>query len=129
VLDAAYIASLAGDRDLTAEAVDLVRRTRYRATADGLDGNDDGGTLSAWYLWSALGIYPIAGTDRYAIGTPLFERVEIDRPDGTLVVRGRGSGIYVDGVSLGGGPVEGNELTHAAWMDGGELVFDLVEGR
>jgi len=48
--------------------------TRYGDDPVGLDGNDDGGTLSAWYVWSALGLYPQAGSDRYWLGAPLFDR-------------------------------------------------------
>jgi predicted alpha-1,2-mannosidase len=53
----------------------------YTTAPDGLPGNDDGGTLSAWFVFSALGMYPIAGTNRYIVGHPLFEEV-IVRPEG-----------------------------------------------
>ena len=49
---------------------------RYKDASDGLAGNDDGGTLSAWYIFSSLGMYPLAGTERYVFGKPIFDRIE-----------------------------------------------------
>ncbi len=122
VLHTAWLASLAGDPDLTAEAVDLVVRTRYRTGPEALDGNDDGGTLSSWYLFAALGLYPIAGTDTYALGTPRFDRIEIDRPTGQLVVTSQGTGIYAASRRLGDEPLDASALTHGAWEAAGELT-------
>ena len=66
-----------GRPSATQEWVPWVRETHYAMTPDGLDGNDDGGTLSAWYLFTAIGLYPLNGTDQYVINTPLFDRVEL----------------------------------------------------
>jgi predicted alpha-1,2-mannosidase len=62
--------------------VQWVMDTWYGTGVDGIAGNDDGGTLSAWYVWSALGLYPLAGTDRYVLGLPIFDKAELDRPSG-----------------------------------------------
>lgn len=87
VMHYAWLGSLIGARDITIEASHHILRTRYgHGPADGLDGNDDSGTLSAWYLWASMGIYPVAGTDRYALGAPIFNRIEIDQAGGTLVI-------------------------------------------
>lgn len=121
----AYLGSLAGDRARTADAVRWVMDTRYSTAPDGLDGNDDAGTLSAWYLLSAAGLYPIAGTTTYALGSPLFERVELG--DG-LVVRTEGldkGGVVPVEVWLGDQRVEGGTVEHADLMAAGELVFVL----
>jgi putative alpha-1,2-mannosidase len=120
VLHTPWLASIAGDPALTAEAVDLVVRTRYATGPEALDGNDDGGTLSSWYLFAALGLYPIAGTEVYALGTPRFDRIEIDRPAGTLVIAASGSGIYAERVAVGGDEVSGT-VTHGAWEDAGAI--------
>jgi len=82
VMHYAWLGSLAGDQALTVEASHHILETRYgHSPQDGLDGNDDSGTLSAWYLLASMGFYPIAGTNRYALGAPLFERVELHVPD------------------------------------------------
>lgn len=118
VMHAAYLGTLAGDPESTAEAVRWVMANRYRAEPRGLDGNDDSGTLSAWYLFSAIGFFPIAGTPDYVVGSPLFERVEIDRPDGTVVIRSPGEGTAVPDPSLG------HVFTHAELIDAGELILE-----
>lgn len=87
VLHYAWLGSLAGDLALTVQASHHILQTRYGHTPqDGLDGNDDSGTLSAWYLFASLGLYPIAGTDQYALGAPIFERAEFNPHEGTAWV-------------------------------------------
>ena len=53
---------------------------------DGMDGNDDAGTLSAWYIFSALGFYPHAGSDKYQFGAPLFEEVRMKLGNNSLTI-------------------------------------------
>ncbi len=81
-----WLGALAGFPELSTGPVRHVIETRYGTGPDGLDGNDDAGTLSSWYLFSSLGLYPVAGTPTYALASPLFERAEIDLPDTTLVI-------------------------------------------
>jgi putative alpha-1,2-mannosidase len=100
---------------------------RYFDGPVGLDGNDDSGTLSAWYLFSAVGFYPIAGTDRYAVGSPNFERIEIDLADRTLVVRAPGlseGARRTVGLSLDGSAWTQPQVSHEALVSG-EWLFDL----
>ncbi len=100
--------------------------TRYDTSPSGLDGNDDAGTLSAWYLFAALGIYPVAGTPDYAVTSPLFERVEIDRPDGMLVFARDATLADSDlpgAVLLGETPAEGWVLSHQDLVASGGLRF------
>lgn len=121
----AWLGSLAGRLESTVAPVRHVMETRYDITNDGLDGNDDAGTLSSWYLFAALGIYPVAGTPLYALGSPIFERAEIDRPDGMLVIRAPGTTtepVVPTSITLGGEDV-GTVIEHAALVDGGELLF------
>jgi len=128
VMHYAYLGSLAGSPDSTAEAARWVMAHRYDDTTAGLDGNDDSGTLSAWYLFSAIGFFPIAGTPYYAVGSPLFERVEIDRPDGTLVIRAPNTSaesMYVQDASLGGERLDTAVFTHARLLSAGELVLEM----
>lgn len=125
----AYLGALAGDADAGADAIRWIQANRYDDQPVGLDGNDDAGTLSAWYLWSAIGVFPVAGTDVYAVGSPLFERAEIDLPDGTtLVVRAPGvsdDARYVDSADFGGQELELTTFDHAAWIEAQELVLTM----
>jgi predicted alpha-1,2-mannosidase len=136
VLHYAWLGSLTGRRDLTAEATRWILEHRYGLTPqDGLDGNDDAGTLSAWYLWGALGIYPIAGTDLYALGSPLVWRAELQTEAGPLVIEAPGSSrsaLYPQEITLltaGGDELElDGTLTHAELL-GGQLSFELSDSR
>ncbi|MEE2643352.1 MAG: GH92 family glycosyl hydrolase [Myxococcota bacterium] len=118
VLHYPWLGSLAGERSLTVELSHHVLETRYgHDPAKGLDGNDDSGTLSAWYLWAAMGLYPVAGTDLYALGAPIFERVEVGGSDEEAwVIEAQGAGWYRTpaGVIARGGEArfEG-QLTHS----------------
>src|SRR5439155_10266308 len=67
-------------------------QTLYRPTPDGLPGNDDLGTMSSWFVWSALGLYPATpGSPTYAVGSPLFTRATIRVPGGPVTVDAPGS--------------------------------------
>lgn len=130
VMHYAFLGALAGEPDLTADASRWVLANRYVADPVGLDGNDDSGTLSAWYLFAASGLFPVAGTPDYVVGSPLFERIEIDRPDGTLVIRAPGVSTdarYVQQAWLGEEPLERAVLDHQALIVAGELVLQMGE--
>lgn len=129
VLHYVALGSLSGAPELSADAGRWILANRYNDTELGLDGNDDGGTLSAWYLWNAIGLYPVAGTDLYAVTSPIFERVEVDRPDGTVVIRVEGvseDARYVQRATVRGEPLERAWLTHAELVSG-ELVLEMGE--
>ena len=108
VMHYAWLASLAGNHALTVHASHWILEHRYGHDAiKGLDGNDDSGTLSAWYLLAAMGFYPIAGTDFYALGAPIFERVEINSAGSNgedLVIQAPGTDWY-------------KHPHHVAWKD------------
>lgn len=127
VMHYAWLGSLAGRTDLTAEAVRWVATHRYGLTPqDGLDGNDDAGTLSAWYLWAALGFYPISGTVDYAVGSPLVTRAELQTEGGTLLIEATDSSetaIYPISVEASGERREGR-LSHEDLL-GGHIVFEM----
>ena len=99
-----------------------MRQAKYRPGPDGLDGNDDGGTLSAWYVFSALGFFPKIAEGRYVLSSPLFDEVQVQLPGGVLVVRSEGDGP-VQGVTFDGAPVQGPFIGHDALAQGGMLVF------
>jgi putative alpha-1,2-mannosidase len=121
-----WLGSLVGLPEHSLPAVRHVMSTRYDTSPSGLDGNDDAGTLSAWYLFAALGIYPVAGTPDYAVTSPLFERVEIDRPDGMLVFARDPALADSDlpgVVLLGEEQAEGWVLSHRDLITSGGLFF------
>ena len=124
-IHAAYLFAQVGRDDLTQRWLGWITGELYDDTPFGLAGNDDGGTLSSWYVWTALGIYPIAGSDRYMIGAPLFSRVRVTTPDGPLVIETEGSGEGVAGVSIDGAALEAPVLTHDR-LGGSTLRFELA---
>ena len=124
-----YLFNDAGRADLTQKWVRWALDTRYDAEPDGLDGNDDGGTLGAWYVFSALGFYPIAGTDRYWIGSPNVNGAALRLENGnvlTVTVRNQSKeNVFVGSVTLNGEPLGAPYLTHAQLAAGGELAFTM----
>ncbi|WP_420480318.1 GH92 family glycosyl hydrolase [Lacimicrobium alkaliphilum] len=108
-----------------------IRDTMYQAQPDGLAGNDDVGQMSAWYVFSALGFYPVnpVGGD-YILGTPQFDEVLIQLGNGnSLRVRkenDRGDN-YVDKVYLNGQPLEAQSISHSQLLKGGELLFRFAD--
>jgi predicted alpha-1,2-mannosidase len=98
----------------------------YANAPDGLSGNEDCGQMSAWYVMSALGLYPVApGDPHYAIGTPLFDRATIRLEEGSaLTIDARGEGAFVAGASLGDTPLASARLDHARVRQGGTLTID-----
>ena len=102
----------------------------YKPKPDGLSGNDDCGQMSAWYIFSALGFYPLCpASDRYELGAPVVERASLPLDNGnTFNVRTTGQGpknVYVRGVKLNGQLLDRTYITHAELMAGGELLFEL----
>lgn len=127
-IHAAYMPAEIGRPDLTAKWVKWIRDARYADNPAGLDGNDDGGTLSAWYVFSALGIYPKVAEPRYVLGTPIFDRATITLPSGAKVVitsEGASLGPYVQSVTVNGAAIEGPYVAHGALTQGADLHFVL----
>ena len=89
----AYLATYSGDPGATAERVSTLCRDMYASAPDGLCGNEDCGQMSAWFVWSALGMYPVEpGSGEVVLGTPMFKRAVV-LPDGASLptdIRARG---------------------------------------
>lgn len=124
-----YLFSDAGRSDLTQKWVRWTLKERYSTDINGLDGNDDGGTLGAWYVFSSMGFYPLAGTDRYWIGSPNLDSAEIALSNGKTLkmtaLNQSDKNIYVEKVTLNGEEITSNYITHDELMKGGELVFTM----
>ncbi len=124
-----YLFSNAGRSDLTQKWVRWTLKNRFSTDINGLDGNDDGGTISSWYVFSALGFYPLAGSDKYWIGSPNVDSAEITLSNGKILkisaLNQSDKNIYVNDVTLNGEKLEGCYITHSQLMNGGELVFSM----
>ena len=81
-----YLYNWAGHPEKTQERVRMICNTMYANAPNGLCGNDDCGQMSAWYIFSALGFYPVCpGSDEYALGSPLVKSAEIDLGNGKIL--------------------------------------------
>lgn len=102
----------------------------YKDSPDGLCGNEDCGQMSAWYVWSAMGLYPVNPVSgQYEIGAPLFPSVKLALPDGKVfrVVAHHVShrNKYVQSVKLNGRPYHKSFITHKDIMDSSLLEFEM----
>ncbi|UCG27056.1 MAG: GH92 family glycosyl hydrolase, partial [Bacteroidales bacterium] len=126
----AYLYNFAGKPARTQEIVSQITRELYTADPDGLCGNEDAGQMSAWYLLSAMGFYPVTpGTDYYIIGTPAFKKTRIKLPDGKLfrIVTENLSekNIYVQSAKLNGKEYTRSFIRHEDIVSGGELILKM----
>lgn len=99
---------------------------RYFTTEpDGIPGNDDTGTMSAWAVFTMLGFYPdCPGEPYYTLTSPTFDRAEIDTDGGTLVIEKHGEG-YIRRMTLGDKPLKNYRILHGELLKGGKLTFEL----
>ena len=100
----------------------------YHNKIDGLCGNDDCGQMSAWYIFSAMGFYPVCpGSDQYVLGTPYFPKMTLRLPGGnelTIIARGVDKkNAYYKSVTLNGKEVIGPFISHKDIVEGGVMVF------
>jgi predicted alpha-1,2-mannosidase len=105
-----------------------IQYNAYNIERNGLPGNDDGGTLSSWYVFSAIGLYPVVATDRYVVMPPLFERATVNLEGGeTLVVEAPGASREVgiiEEATLNGVEVAPLGLRHAE-LPGSTIRYEL----
>ena len=128
-LNAIFLFAQLGRPDLTQEWLRWALDTFYSDQPNGVPGNDDGGTMGAWYVLSTLGLYPIAGSDLWIIGAPLFQRARINVDGHELVIEAEGVGKdarYVKSVDLDGVPLTVPQLTHAQLIAASKLHFVMT---
>ncbi|MFA8342682.1 MAG: GH92 family glycosyl hydrolase [Rhodothermaceae bacterium] len=128
----AYLYSFTSQPWKTQERISQIRKLMYSSKVDGLVGNDDCGQMSAWYIFSALGFYPVNPADgNYVIGTPLFEKTEITLENNKkLIVEAKNisdKNIYIKEILLNGKKLDRYYLTHKEIVDGGKLVFVMSD--
>ena len=128
----AYLYSYAGHPEKTQQVIREVFDRFYLAQPDGLCGNDDCGQMSAWYIFSAMGFYPVNPiSGEYVLGAPQIEKISLSLPEGkTFTVEAKGlskTNKYVKSVELNGKPVTGLTISHKDVMNGGNLVFTMTD--
>ena len=126
----AYLYDYAGAPWKTQERLAEIMHTQYAPTPTGLAGNDDLGQMSAWYIFTALGFYPVApASNQYVIGRPFVRRAVMHLPNGktfTITTDGLGQDHpYVGSVELNGRPLTRDYLTYAEIANGGTLHFTM----
>jgi predicted alpha-1,2-mannosidase len=125
-----YLYNWARRPDRTQERVRMILRSMYAPTPDGLCGNDDCGQMSAWYVFSALGFYPVCpGSSEYALGSPLVRSATIHLENGnTLDIRVENQSeenVHVREVLFNGARINENSIDHQMLTGGGTLTFIL----
>jgi predicted alpha-1,2-mannosidase len=123
-----YLYNWAGAPQKTQERVRMIMETMYHDAPDGLCGNDDAGQMSAWYIFSALGFYPVCpGSDQYAIGSPLVTSATLTLENGKTLkietVNQAPEHVHVRKVLINGTEIKRNYLTHSDLTQGGTITF------
>lgn len=126
----AYLYNWTDDPWKTQERVRMIMKNQYKPTPDGLGGNDDCGQMSAWYLFTALGFYPVApGNDQYSFGSPVVKTAKINLENGkTFEIEARdqsNKNVYVTAITLNGKPLDRRYITHSEITAGGKLVYQM----
>ena len=124
----AYLYNYIGKQWKTAAIVRRILNTMYTDKPDGLSGNEDCGQMSAWFVLSSIGFYPVNPADGiYVIGSPLFNKVEIRLENGKkFIVKAKNNSpenIYIQSAILNGKQLKRNYIRHSEIVNGGTLEF------
>ncbi|QCX54169.1 GH92 family glycosyl hydrolase [Elizabethkingia sp. JS20170427COW] len=128
----AYMYAYIGEHWKTQERVRQIIDQMYNDTPDGYAGNEDAGQMSAWAVWSMLGMYPanpVGG--EYVFGSPAVDKAEIKMPSGKIFTikaeNNSQKNVYIQSVLLNGKPYDKVYITHEEMLKGGELTFIMGE--
>ena len=129
-----YLYNWTGHPKKTQERVRMIMNTMYGPTVEGLCGNDDAGQMSAWYIFSSLGFYPVTpGSLNYALGSPLIKEAIIHLENGkTLSIIANNQSkenIYVKSVTVNGITIKENLISHTDIENGGTLIFEMTNKK
>ncbi len=127
----AYLYNFVNKPAKTQEKIRQILTELYTNTPDGISGNEDCGQMSAWYIFSSLGFYPVTpGSNQYIIGSPLFDKATINLENGkSFTVEAKNQSKenkYVKSVQLNGDKYEFSHINHQDIMNGGNLVFEMT---
>lgn len=125
-----YLYAYAGQQWKSAPLIREVLTTLYSDQPDGLSGNEDCGQMSAWYMLSSMGIYPVnPAAGIFVFGSPVVDQAVINVKDGrqfTIKAKNNSAdNIYIQSVKLNGKPYTKSFITYSDMMSGGELVFEM----
>lgn len=124
-----YLYTLAGVPEKTADRIRYILRHLYSDRIDGICGNEDVGQMSAWYILSALGFYPVEPAGgRYVFGSPLFDKAVLQVSGGTFTITARNNSEqnrYIQSVRLNGKPYRQPWINHADITAGGTLELTM----
>ncbi len=123
-----YLYMYAGQPWRTQARLTQIMESQYKATTDGLVGNDDLGQMSAWFVFTSLGFYPVTpGSNQYVLGRPFVDHAVLHLPNGRIlnVIAENLSGTkaFVQAVTLNGKPLDRTFVQHEELLRGGELRF------
>ncbi|MGM0932858.1 MAG: GH92 family glycosyl hydrolase [Bacteroidota bacterium] len=126
----AYLFNKAGKPWRTQYWVREILKTQYSTKPDGLSGNEDAGQMSAWYVFSSMGLYPFnPASAEYEIGSPVFEKSTIDLENGNrfsiLAKNVSDDNIYIQSATLNGEIFNQTSISHEELLAGGELIFEM----
>ncbi len=125
-----YLYDYAGQPWKTQAHVREVMDKLYFATPDGFCGDEDNGQTSAWYVFSAMGFYPVCpASDQYVLGAPLFKKIVLNLENGKQVIldapQNSSTNKYINSLTLNGTQYTKNWLSHSELMKGTQLHFDM----
>ena len=125
-----YLYNYAGEPWKTQYHVRDVMNKLYKATPDGYCGDEDNGQTSAWYVFSAMGFYPVCpAVDQYVLGAPLFKKLTINLENGKKVVinapNNSDSNLYINTMNVNGKPYDLNWLGHKALLQGAVINYNM----
>ncbi|MCQ2184039.1 MAG: GH92 family glycosyl hydrolase [Bacteroidales bacterium] len=125
----AYLYALAGRPDRTQDRLHQIIRTQYADNIHGFAGNDDCGQMSAWYIFTTLGFYPVNPcSGEYVLGIPMVKKATVHLGAfRKLVITREGDGIHAGKVYYGGAALNGPVISHEQIMRGGKLIFNCSE--
>lgn len=129
-----YLYALAGRPERTQELIREIFDTQYSPKPNGLCGNDDCGQMSAWYMFSAMGFYPVNPVSgEYVFGAPQLPGFVLHLADGkTFTIKAEGlseANKYVKSITLNGEPYTKNFISHADIVKGGTLVYQMTDKK
>ncbi len=127
----AYLYNFAGQPWKTQAQIRKILTMKYKAKPDGLGGNDDCGQMSAWYIFSSLGFYPVSpGSDEYSIGSPSVKNATLNLQNGkTFEIEAKNQSdknVYIEKIELNGKVIKDFTIKHQDIMNGGKLTFYMT---
>lgn len=124
----AYLYNITGEPWKSQQKIRMILKHQYHNGADGLGGNDDCGQMSAWFIFSSLGFYPVApASDEYWLGSPAVQDAKLQLGNGQMLaikaINQSDKNVFVKKVTLNGKEIKDYKIKHADLIKGGELIF------